>query len=85
MDDAAAVEFAAAEEEPAEITGETGFSGGELDPDELNLSEGADSVPTVLIVDDSPTVRKLVSMTLEKQGYHVVGAVDGMELSVCGR
>jgi len=33
---------------------------------------------TVLVVDDSPTVRKLVAMTLEKRGYHVVPAFDGV-------
>ena len=32
----------------------------------------------VLIVDDSPTIRKLVSMTLEKEGYEVVTAFDGL-------
>jgi twitching motility two-component system response regulator PilG len=33
---------------------------------------------TVLVVDDSPTVRKLVTMTLEKHGYQVVSAFDGV-------
>jgi twitching motility two-component system response regulator PilG len=33
---------------------------------------------TVLIVDDSPTVRKLVAITLEKRGYKVVAAFDGV-------
>ncbi len=33
----------------------------------------------VLVVDDSPTVRKLVAMTLEKQSYRVMVAADGME------
>ncbi|MHC4875853.1 MAG: response regulator [Planctomycetota bacterium] len=33
---------------------------------------------TVLVVDDSPTVRKLVAMTLEKNGYRVVSAFDGV-------
>jgi twitching motility two-component system response regulator PilG len=33
----------------------------------------------VLIVDDSPTVRKLVSMTMEKNGYMVTTAADGYE------
>jgi len=35
-------------------------------------------VHTVLVVDDSPTVRKLVTMTLEKHGYQVVSAFDGV-------
>jgi twitching motility two-component system response regulator PilG len=33
---------------------------------------------TVLVVDDSPTVRKLVAITLEKRGYRVVSAFDGV-------
>ncbi|GAC1396185.1 MAG: hypothetical protein NVSMB56_10730 [Pyrinomonadaceae bacterium] len=34
---------------------------------------------TVMIVDDSPTIRKLVAIKLEKQGHRVVQAADGME------
>lgn len=34
---------------------------------------------TILVVDDSATVRKLVSITLERQGYRVINAVDGLE------
>jgi twitching motility two-component system response regulator PilG len=33
---------------------------------------------TVLVVDDSPTVRKLVTMTLEKNGFTVASAPDGV-------
>ncbi|MCU0238530.1 MAG: response regulator [Pyrinomonadaceae bacterium] len=32
-----------------------------------------------MIVDDSPTVRKLVSTKLEKCGHTVVSAIDGMD------
>jgi twitching motility two-component system response regulator PilG len=32
---------------------------------------------TVLVVDDSPTVRKILSLTLERAGYTVVSAPDG--------
>lgn len=35
--------------------------------------------PIVLIVDDSPTIRKLVAITLEKHGYTVIAANDGLE------
>ncbi|RIK82580.1 MAG: hypothetical protein DCC68_06105 [Planctomycetota bacterium] len=35
--------------------------------------------PRVLIVDDSPTVRKLVTATLEAQGYRVACAASGYE------
>ncbi len=38
----------------------------------------AKSGKTILVVDDSPTVRKLVAMTLEKRGYTVVAAFDGV-------
>ncbi|HZS49055.1 MAG TPA: response regulator [Blastocatellia bacterium] len=34
---------------------------------------------TILAVDDSPTVRKIVSMTLEKQGHRVISVADGVE------
>jgi two-component system chemotaxis response regulator CheY len=34
---------------------------------------------TVVIVDDSAVIRQLVSMTLEKEGYEVVTAVDGKD------
>ena len=35
--------------------------------------------PFVLAVDDSPTIRKLVSMTLSRAGFEVVAAADGVE------
>ncbi len=41
-----------------------------------------DSMPkgkTILVVDDSPTVRKLISGKLEKSGHNVVCAVDGVD------
>lgn len=34
---------------------------------------------TILVVDDSPTIRKLVGMTLKRYDYEVVTAEDGME------
>jgi CheY-like chemotaxis protein/Tfp pilus assembly protein PilF len=34
---------------------------------------------TILVVDDSPTVRKLISGKLEKSGHNVVCAADGVE------
>jgi two-component system chemotaxis response regulator CheY len=34
---------------------------------------------TVLVVDDSSTVRKFVSIALEMQGFDVVAATDGMD------
>lgn len=37
-----------------------------------------DGRPLVMVVDDSPTVRKLVSLTLERRGYRVISAFDGI-------
>jgi twitching motility two-component system response regulator PilG len=34
---------------------------------------------TILAVDDSPTMQKIVSMTLERRGYRVIAASNGME------
>lgn len=35
--------------------------------------------PSIMVVDDSPTVRKLVQVTLEREGYQVVPQEDGMQ------
>ncbi|HYJ76916.1 MAG TPA: response regulator, partial [Actinomycetes bacterium] len=35
--------------------------------------------PTVLIADDSPTLRRIVSTVLERAGFTVVVAEDGVE------
>ena len=34
--------------------------------------------PTVLVVDDSPTVRKIVQMTLQREHIRVITAGDGL-------
>ena len=53
-------------------------------PTEVASSDGR---PLVMVVDDSPTVRKLVSLTLERRGYRVISAFDGVaaikELGTC--
>ena len=36
-------------------------------------------MPTVLIADDSPTLRRIVSSVLEREGFEVVSAEDGIE------
>jgi CheY-like chemotaxis protein len=36
-------------------------------------------MPTVVIADDSPTLRRIVSSVLEREGYTVVQAEDGVE------
>src|SRR5260370_35383532 len=35
-------------------------------------------IPTVLVVDDSPTVRKIVQMTLRRERIRVITAEDGL-------
>ncbi|MBU9697516.1 response regulator [Rhodobacteraceae bacterium HSP-20] len=34
---------------------------------------------TVLTVDDSPSIRRMIAMTLEEAGYAVIEAVDGQD------
>lgn len=49
---------------------------------ELQESKNQESFPvsrTIMVVDDSPTVRKLISGKLEKSGHFVVTAVDGID------
>ena len=36
-------------------------------------------MPTVVIADDSPTLRRIVTAVLEREGFTVVAAVDGMD------
>lgn len=51
------------------------------------IENSQDGRPLVMIVDDSPTVRKLVTLTLERRGFRVVSAFDGVaaikELGAC--
>lgn len=35
--------------------------------------------PGILVVEDDPAIRRLVMMVLQKHGYHVEGAADGLE------
>jgi CheY-like chemotaxis protein len=44
-----------------------------------NSMETAVASKTIMVVDDSATIRKLVSAKLEKHGHNVVTAVDGMD------
>jgi len=44
-----------------------------------NGVETAVAPKTIMVVDDSATIRKLVSAKLEKHGHNVVSAVDGMD------
>jgi signal transduction histidine kinase/CheY-like chemotaxis protein len=49
---------------------------GDLPPHAVHVPEGA---PTVLVIDDDPTVRDLMQRFLNKEGLRVVAAADGKE------
>ena len=51
----------------------------EIEENEAKSKENEPKVCTIMVVDDSPTVRKLISGKLEKCGHTVVAAVDGMD------
>jgi twitching motility two-component system response regulator PilG len=53
-------------------------SSGDQDEVLVEAEQGSDQGVSVLVVDDSPTVRKLVTMTLEKNGFTVASAPDGV-------
>ena len=44
-----------------------------------SVTEAAAEIPTVLVVDDSLTVRKITGRLLERSGYRVVTAKDGID------
>jgi len=46
---------------------------------ERETKEQSARAKTVLVVDDSPTVRKIVELKLGNKGYRVISAVDGMD------
>ncbi|MEL6131276.1 MAG: hybrid sensor histidine kinase/response regulator, partial [Cyanobacteria bacterium J06628_4] len=48
----------------------------ELQPSASNIGQ---QQPTILVVDDSVNVRRLLALTLEKQGYQVTQAKDGLD------
>ena len=37
--------------------------------------------PVVVVIDDSPTIRKIMELTLKRSGIKVVGAASGAERS----
>lgn len=65
---------AAAQDVTAATSTESPLS--EMPPTSLNEGSGG---YTILVVDDSPTIRKLVTMTLEKYGHHVLSATNGLD------
>lgn len=75
---AAAAEVTESDEEPA--TAKSSAQDFSADDDDVLPGEEQESDQglSVLVVDDSPTVRKLVTMTLEKNGFTVASAPDGV-------
>jgi two-component system, chemotaxis family, sensor histidine kinase and response regulator PixL len=55
------------------------YSGGYNPLQHLQPVFGPQTRPSVLIVDDSVNVRRLLALTLEKQGYQVSQAKDGLD------
>lgn len=50
----------------------------EVEPSiDVHQPESASATPTILVVDDNPVIRKLISGKLEESGYNVVCAEDG--------
>ena len=43
------------------------------------VAPAASAAPVVMVVDDSLTVRKITSRLLEREGYHVITAKDGLD------
>jgi twitching motility two-component system response regulator PilG len=50
-----------------------------VEPVDVVPHTGDGKLPKILVVDDSPTVCKIVSITLKKRGYDVGTAADGVE------
>jgi DNA-binding NtrC family response regulator len=57
--------------------GSDGSSAHQNAPRSAAMFSGRNSLGSVLVVDDEPDVRKVIRMTLEKTGYHVLEAEDG--------
>ncbi len=84
------VESLKATTEPAEIsdvgvlseeTKESAVASSEEVKETANLTPASEKTqgPLILVVDDSPTVRKLITTKLERSGYRVIQAVDGLD------
>jgi len=63
---------------PSPFTPETTGAAWTLRPPADGVAR-AGGQPLVMVIDDSPTIRKAVSIGLEAEGYHVVTAVDGLD------
>jgi chemosensory pili system protein ChpA (sensor histidine kinase/response regulator) len=52
---------------------------GKLSDLQSNVGINSSKQPTIMVVDDSVNVRRLLALTLEKQGYRVTQAKDGLD------
>jgi chemosensory pili system protein ChpA (sensor histidine kinase/response regulator) len=55
------------------------FEATTLVPPMARNADGMTSAPVIMVVDDSLTVRKITSRLLEREGYQVITAKDGVE------
>ena len=47
--------------------------------EKVDQYENKDGIKTIMVVDDSVTVRKVTTRFLEREGYHVITAKDGVD------
>ncbi|HEX2197841.1 MAG TPA: Hpt domain-containing protein [Burkholderiales bacterium] len=59
--------------------GTPAFEATTLVPTMARNAEGVPSAPVIMVVDDSLTVRKITSRLLEREGYQVITAKDGLD------
>jgi two-component system, OmpR family, response regulator MprA len=50
-----------------------------MDHPAIGRNDANDVIPTLLVVEDEPVIRELMSILLEDEGYAVRQAVDGLE------
>ena len=51
--------------------------------EEANLWRGPAGMPRILVAEDEPEMRRVLSWTLQREGYHVVEAANGTDLLAC--
>lgn len=71
----APVEAAPVEAAPIEVTPVEAAA--VAPPPEQPIAASSEDAATIMVVDDSPTIRKILALTLERAGYHVVAEPDG--------
>jgi chemosensory pili system protein ChpA (sensor histidine kinase/response regulator) len=64
---------------PAQLATRSGTPAVRTAVPEVGADRGAHSAPLVMVVDDSITVRKITGRLLEREGYRVLTAKDGLD------